>query len=340
MRPSVDWRRLLTEERVAFIERGPNVKRGEINIRCPFCGSADPSYHMGLNLENGWWSCWRNKRSHSGKSPVRLLMALLRVPFWKAREIAGLNNDYIDPEGFSAIAAQVLGFDRLDKPKAAEARSLHFPQTFEPLQNTPRHRLHWRYLEQDRNFGPWVDFLAELYDIQVGAEEWSGRVVLPYHIDGALVAWTGRAIGRSSLRYRDLDVDECLVPIKHTLYNYDAIPAGGKALVIVEGPMDALKIDLFGRSVGVRAVALSTNSLSDEQVYMLFEADDRFEQKLVMMDTADPLDILSSHQMMDQLSLMRGLQAVPVPYGLKDAALMSPRGAIDWANSIVKGTHQ
>jgi hypothetical protein len=68
MRP-LDWRQLLTDNRVPFIERGPNVKRGEINIRCPFCGSADPSYHMGLNLDSGWWSCWRNKDQHSGKSP-------------------------------------------------------------------------------------------------------------------------------------------------------------------------------------------------------------------------------------------------------------------------------
>ena len=35
MRP-FDWRTLLLQRRIHFIERGPNVKRGEINIRCPW----------------------------------------------------------------------------------------------------------------------------------------------------------------------------------------------------------------------------------------------------------------------------------------------------------------
>ena len=38
-----NWRELLDEQRIAYIERGANVKRGEVNIRCPFCGAADPS---------------------------------------------------------------------------------------------------------------------------------------------------------------------------------------------------------------------------------------------------------------------------------------------------------
>lgn len=332
MRP-LDWRGLLDEHRIPYIERGANVKRGEVNIRCPFCGSADPSQHMGLNLDTGWYSCWRNRKAHSGKSPLRLLMALLHVPYWRAREIAGLGDDFIDPEGFTALAARVLGRAKTEEGQTPSAsRFLAFPREFAPLLGR-RCRRHRGYLE-DRGFD-FIDDLAEDYDLQfASAGDWRDRVVIPYKIDRQLVAWTARAIAPSAIRYRDLEYDECLVPPKETLYNYDAIAKGGKALIIVEGPLDALKIDHYGHGIGVRAVALSTNSVTDEQAYMLEEAEDQFENKFVMMDMASGLGLVDSMRMRQQLAFIRDLQIARVPYGLKDAGEMTPKQALRWTEQI------
>lgn len=335
MRPAVDWRRLLTEEGVPFIERGPNVSRGEINIKCPMCGSADPSFHMGLNLESGWWSCWRNRAAHSGKSPLRLLMSLLRVPYWKARELAGLGEDFMDPEGFTALAARLLGHQKEgESVSPARDRFLAFPRGFAPLLG-PSARRHRAYLEH-RGFD-FIEDLEEAYDLMHSpAGDWRDRVIIPYQIDGTMVTWTGRAIAPARIRYRDLSVDESLIAPKHTLYNYDCIAQGGRALVIVEGPLDALKIDYYGRGVEVRSVGLSTNTVSEDQAYMLQEAEGQFEQILVMMDQASALGLADSMRLRQQLAFIKGLRITKVPYGLKDAGAMTPTQALAWTEAISK----
>lgn len=333
MSRTVDWRLLLSENHITFIDRGANVKRGEINIKCPFCGSADPSFHMGLNLENGWWACWRQRKAHSGKSPLRLLMALLHVPYWKAREIAGLSEDFIDPDGFNAVAARILArFKPGEALSPATDRFLSFPREFAPLLG-PSARRHRAYLES-RGFD-FIDDLEEQYDLQHATSgEWRDRVVIPFQIDGQLVTWTARAIAPATIRYRDLSVDESLVPPKETLYNYDCIAAGGKVLVIVEGPIDALKIDYYGRAVGVRAVGLSTNSLSDDQKFMLQEAEGQFDWMLAMMDNASTTDIIDSMKLRSELAFIKGLGISKVPFGLKDAGALSASQVIQWTDQL------
>lgn len=337
---AIDWRRLLTDEGVPFIERGPNVKGGEINIKCPFCGSADPSQHMGLNLDTGWWACWRNKRRHSGKSPVRLLMALLRIPYWKARELAGLSEDYVDPEGFNAVAARLLGRLQGDTAQQLaerpEARFLGFPREFQSLTSrSARCGRHWAYLE-GRGFDD-VAALAEVYDLRFASSgQWANRIIIPYFIDSDLVTWTARAIGEARLRYLDLPVEESLVPPKRTLFNYDAIARGGRILIVVEGPVDALKLDFYGYGVGVRAVALSTNSLNEEQIFMLEEASDQFEELGVMMD-ASPAGMVDSMKIKEELSFIFGtIRTIGVPYGLKDAGAMTAHQAITFTDQLTQ----
>jgi hypothetical protein len=326
---------------VPYADHGPNVKRGEVNVQCPFCGSADPSKHMGLNLTTGWWSCWRNRAQHSGKSPLRLIMALLRVPYWRAREIAGFGEGYVDPEGFDALAARLMRREGIEaRPEQVQRRRLFLGRPeFIPMSPSGRSRRHWAYLRDERGFDEDqdVELLCELYDIHAGVVgDFHDRVVLPYYEDGELVTWTGRAIGTSSMRYRDLDVDQSIVKPKETLYNHDAIPGGGSALVLVEGPLDVLKLDFYGRVYGVRAVGLSTNSISEEQAYLLQEAVDKFREVLVMMDNATTLGVVDSMRMKQNLRFFGedAVRIVPVPAGRKDAGECSPREIMDWARAL------
>lgn len=339
MRP-LDWVRVLTEHRVPYVTSGPNVKRGEINIRCCFCGSADPSHHMGISLETGWWSCWRNRSQHSGKSPVRLLMRLLNVPYARAREIAGLARDDVDPEGFDAIAARVLGRNVDARPGSVPRRSLQLDNAFIPITDKPRTRRYWNYLYQ-RGFngaskaGEDATLLCELYGLHAGdGLKWRDRIILPYYQDGNLVTWTGRAIGTAHIRYRDLEVKESLLAPKQTLYNHDALHDEGKALVLVEGPFDALKIDFYGRPWGVRAVALSTNSISEEQAFLLQLASGHYPRTLVMMDNSSRLGIVDSMRMRQELNFLPDIEIVSVPYDCKDAGELTAEQAITWARAL------
>lgn len=336
---ALDWRGLLTEHGIRFLERGANVKRGHINIQCPFCGSADPSQHMGLNLETGWWACWRNAE-HRGKSPLRLLTKLLGISYGRARQIAGMtDNEPPDPDGFDAVAARIMGRDsRIERVEQVKREFLQFPRSFSPLRNTGASRRFFAYM-QGRLFDPeGVEELSTHYSLRGDLSgDWKDRIILPYIMDGHIVAWTGRAIAPSEIRYKDLALEECLVPIKETLFNYDAMTKPSQAvLIVVEGPFDALKLDLYGWDLGVRAVALSTNTISDEQIYILEEFAPAFRKVIVMMDNASTLGVVDSMRMKQKLQGVPNLAIMPVPFGLKDAAEMRPLQARDFTEDLIR----
>lgn len=343
MRP-IDWAKVLREHRVPYVESGPNVKRGELAIKCPFCGSADPSHHMGLNLATGWYSCWRNRAQHSGKSPVRLLMKLLRVPYGRAREIAGLGDDYVDPEGFDAMAARLMGREAGEaKPEQVQRRFLELDPDFVGITQRYRTRKFWDYLADDRGFsgasalGEDVEVLCKQYRLRAGIRgRMFDRIVIPYYLDGELVTWTARAIAGSKWRYLDLDLEESILAPKQTLFNHDAIYRGGEVLVLVEGPFDALKLDFYGKPYGVRAVALSTNSITEEQAFLLQAASEHFDRVVVMLDNADALDVVDSLRMEQELHFIPNVSFTQVPFGAKDAGDLRPRQVIEWAQALTE----
>lgn len=338
-----NWERLLVERRVPFITRGANVKRGELNIRCPWCGSADPSYHMGINLETGFYACWRNRSQHSGKSPVRLIIKLLGVPYAVAREMAGLTPDYVDPEGFDAMAAALMSRDGIEgAPRQLRRRRLDLDESFRPIEDRGRTGLHFAYMVDVRGFLERdVDALGRLYGVCAGVRgDWAHRVIIPYYQDGQLVTWTGRAIGESTMRYRDLSREESVLPPKETLCNHDALLDGGDTLLVVEGPMDTLKLDYYGRPFGVRAVGLSTNSATDAQAFLLLAGAFKFRRVLTMMDNADALGVADSMRMAETLGSLPNVGSVRVPYGAKDGADLTPRQVAAWAQTLTaKGSH-
>ena len=334
-----DWLDLVHREHIEHIDRGPNVKRGEINIKCPFCGNADPSFHMGLSLTTGFWACWRNKAAHSGKSPVRLLMKLARVPFWKARQMAGLDEEYVDPEGFDAAVARIMGRD-LDIERVEQVRKdfLALPREFDLISGRGRSRRHFDYLEWTRGFDQFTADLIDEYTLLFANHgDFTDRVILPYITNGELVSWSGRAIGNATLRYRDLSLSECLIHPKENLYNHDAVIEGGKALVVVEGPIDALKIDFFGKGWGVRSVGLSTNSMSEEQIYLIEEASSNFDEVVFMMDSASVLGVVDSMVLRSRITHIKNCKIMGVPFGRKDAGAFTTLEAAKFVVSLGGG---
>ena len=331
----INWRQFLTENRIPFIESGANVKRGELSIQCPFCGSADPSKHIGLNLVTGWWSCWRNRAQHSGKSPLRLIMRLLHVPYARARELAGLSEDYIDPEGFDAIAARVMGRNKDVVDPSRDRQFLDMDPSFYPIKFTGRTRRIWNYL-WDRGFDDATDIkeLCEEYHLMAGAGRFADRVIIPYFQDGELVTWTGRAIADSTMRYRDLSIDESLLAPKETLFNHDCMFDGGKALIIQEGPFDVLKVDFYGKARGVRSVGLSTNSIKQQQAFLLQTAVGKFDDIIIMLDTKSRLGIVDSMRMKQDLHFIPNLSIKSVPYGAGDGGNLTAEQVIQWSREL------
>lgn len=340
-----DWREFFDEQRIPYVERGANVSRGEINIRCPFCGSADPSHHMGLNLETGWWSCWRNRSQHSGKSPLRLIMKLLGVPYGQAREIAGLGDDYVDPEGFDSVAARILGRIKTDGPAPIAERRFLTLDEFKPITEAVRTRRHWNYLYRDRGFSGTnrgiedVDALVKQYRLCAApqsSKHWADRIIIPYYYEKKLVTWTGRALGSSVRRYRDLETDLSLMAPKETLFNHDVMIGGGRVLLVQEGPFDALKVDFYGQHYGVRSVGLSTNSISEDQAHLLKLAETTFERTIVVMDSKTDFGLVDSMRLRQQIQFISNVGIESVPFGAGDGGALTPDQVRRWAIHLTR----
>lgn len=333
---TLNWMRVLDTNGVEYVDRGHNVKRGGIAIKCPWCGNADPSHHMGIALGTGWWGCLRNQ-NHRGKSPLRLLVRLLGISYQRACDIAGITADYVDPDGFDAVAARIMGRDNLTRVEEVRRDFLHYPKEFIALTRTGRTRRFWDYLI-GRGFDEYdIGALGFYYKIMAGTGgDFKDRIILPFYYNKELVAWTGRAITQSKLRYRDLEAEQCLAPPKEMLYNHDCILSGGRILIVVEGPFDAIKIDLYGRALGVRSVALATNSISDQQIYLLEDASFKFKKVLVMMDNASVLGIVDSMRMKERMNQIRNLSFVEVPGGHKDAGELSANEVVTFCKGILK----
>ena len=331
----LNWIRVLNSAGVEYVERGSNVAKGHVNIHCPWCGAADTSHHLGIDLRTGYWGCWRNAQ-HRGKSPVRLLVKLLGITFHQARELAGYGESYIDPDGFDAVAARVMQRNQAQVQNLFKKNAMNIPPGNDMIKPTGATRRHWEYLVEDRGFLPCdIPLLWDWYWV-VGSTsgQYHDRILLPYVVEFEIVSWTARAIADARIRYLDLSRDESIVEPKKTLYNHDAATEGGNILIVVEGPFDALKIDMYARDWGVRAVALSTNSISDQQIYLLEEASYGFNRVLIMMDNAGQLGIVDSMKMREKLSQIHNLGFTPVPFGRKDGGDLLPREVVAYARGL------
>ena len=262
-------------------------------------------------------------------------MRLLMVPYAKAREIAGLDASYIDPEGFDAIAARVMGRNKDVIDPSRERRFLDLDPGFLPIHTTGRTRRIFNYLF-DRGFDrvPDVWDLCDEYNLKAGTGLWADRVIIPYYQDGELVTWTGRAIAGSTMRYRDLSIQESLLAPKETLFNHDCLLTGGKALIIQEGPFDVLKVDFYGKEFGVRSVGLSTNSIKEQQAFLLQTAVGKFEQVVIMLDTKKRLGIVDSMRMKQDLHFIPNLSITSVPFNAGDGGNLTAEQVIQWSKEL------
>lgn len=323
---SFDWERFFDQHGIEYVRSGPNVGRGELGIRCPFCGAADKSQHMSVNLEGRGWFCRR--RQHSGHSPVGLVRALLGCSFEEAKRVVG------DPV-LPAVAG-LLGRvrDMLARPDEAPAPAeLREPPEFRALSDKPSCRPFLRYLV-DRGFRR--DFLlrdTEELDLCYAVRgPFGGRVIFLVRDEGRLVTWTGRTIsGRQRRRYDALTTApefaarQGLQPAAATigdclLWQDELARPRSDALCLVEGPMDALKLRMLAGDL-LQPHAVFTNALSVAQVGRLREAAPRFRHRLLLLDRGAEGRALRARESLAAL----GFRVRWLPEGVDDPGELSPK---------------
>ena len=108
--------------------------------------------------------------------------------------------------------------------------------------------------------------------------------------------------------------------MRSLVYNYDGAAKGGETLVLVEGPVDALKLDVLGRP-SVRAVGLMGVVLSPGKRDLVVRLVERFDRVCVLLD-ADAMAV--ALRLKAELGFLnRQVTLGALPEGVKDPGDLS-----------------
>lgn len=275
---------------IEYVTKGTNVKRSDVNISCPFCNSTsspDPSHHLGVNLNTGQWSCWRDRR-HRGRTLHRLIMKIAKVSYAQARELLGEDRVWINEGAFERFAEDPEGYFSGDAEEEEKARELELPKEFREFDGKRAAGPYWGYLA-GRGFHPrHLEELVRRYYLRYAISgAFSSRIILPLHLDHQLMGWTSRAIAKdASLRYRTLSEDEgALVSVKELVFDFDNIvDYYGDVLFICEGPFDAIKLDFYARDLRSRATCVFGLNFKPSQLALLSELAFNFRRVVILLD--------------------------------------------------------
>jgi hypothetical protein len=308
-----DWTGFLDSRRIPYVTSGPNVSKGNIAIHCPFCGAADTSQHLSISLEGKGWSCWRKRGEHRGKSPVRLIAALLGCSFAQAADIAGVRT-HITEDFQSRVQAALRPQEAIPPSKL-----LRMPKSFIPFdQGTVLIRPFRNHIVQTRRI-PWDAFLilGQLFDLRYCTEgKFAGRIIFPIRYRDRLVAWTGRSIRKGeTLRYRATDPEEDGGDniSDYILWYDELLKERANTIYVCEGPFDALKVWYLGQDHGIVSTCFFTSSPSARQIDRLYDVLARFRHRFLLLDQGT-----LSTAMRVQMQTTLGLVVRHLPSNIKD----------------------
>lgn len=315
----LDVKRLLTLASVEFKDSGKNVANNHVAIQCPFCGGEDPSQHMGINLTTGAWGCLRNGL-HAGRNFKYLLERL--VGSLTAEHMLG--NDKVTPDNFDSAVASLAREER-GLPEHEDVVITGFPTEFIPLNfidpkqgkvNTESRGYGFDRFKDyliNRGFGKDAGKVGLTYELRGCLRgEWNNRVIFPiFDLDHQILGWYGRAIVKAYLRYKAFPLGP---QVKTSVFNLPQALLGGKVLYLVEGPVDALKVDFYGSPLGSRAVALSSNTVTSAQVNLITRLAKGYNYLNILLDQ----DALAQAFALQRTLAHLSPQLVTLPKGVKD----------------------
>lgn len=320
-----DWIDFLNSYGVEYIEVGPNVSRGNVNVRCPLCQD-DPSFHLGISLNGQGWGCWRDS-AHRGKSSKRLVQLLIGCTPDRAARIVGSSLSL--PNDLNGSVAALLAPQEVEeKPRP----SMKLPKEFLAFKDVPSSRLFRAYLNKRGYTDKQINRFTKKYGMCYCTKGvFRGRIIFPIIHEGELVNWTGRTIyPNEELRYKTLTtkadrasvqgLDPAKGNISKYLLWYDDIYGGQHdgTLVIVEGPFDALKIRVLGNKLGVTATCFFTSMPSSTQVGLMHKLFPKFKNRCLLLDQGTQSKALRLEKTFGESFSGLGIDVKYLPEGVDD----------------------
>lgn len=320
-----DWPRLLAARGVPYVTRGPNTAKNHLSVKCPFCGDADPSQHLGISLKGEGWGCLRNSQ-HRGRSRARLISALLHCSMEEAHRIAG--TDQASPtavdEDFGAEVAALLGMGEPTKPKSPLTLLPEFKRLGTGLRDAPFLDYLWRR-GYNRSQIEWISDAYKLHRTVRG--EFRYRLIIPvYSREGVLQTWTGRTIAEDeSVRYKSLSKEKSVDVPSNLLLGLPLLwkCTNPHVLVLCEGPFDALRISALGREYGIYGTCLFGLNVSERQALLLDQLSQKFQRIILLLDPDADWAVLRIRDLLQPLRLVVGT----LPTGVKDPGELSQAAA-------------
>lgn len=324
----MDWEQFFLDNRIDYVTRGPNVKKGNVYIHCPLCGD-DPSYHMGVSLSGEEWGCWR-AANHAGKKAHNLIRVLLGCSFNQAKLIVKQYSSS-DPENLDDALKALTDYDKPDKspPKSS---GLSFRPEFQKIKPTGTTSRFFNYIKK-RGFKDTEKFIKRYRLRACTTGPWKDRIIIPIYRNKKLISWTSRALTKTinAPRYKALSEDQGgLVNVFHSLWNWDALIEGGELLFIVEGPFDALKLDYYGfDSFDAHATCTFGTNMSEEQAYLIAEICVNFNKAILLYDEGATEAIFNARSLLEHTSVEIGF----LPQGIEDPGEMTRKQVREFIRS-------
>jgi hypothetical protein len=310
----IDWRGLFGAIGVPWKDRGANHAKGNVNIKCPWC-FADPSEHLGVSEERDAYYCYRDPR-HAGTNLVGLLLKLGVKP---RHEAVRLLNGYRRGAPVASQAKEIL-----ERDISLVQRSWN---RFHPLQDIGhQHGQALDYLQSRGFMTPRA--VAALYGLRYAKEgQWAGRVLFPFKTPtNELYTWAGRAV------WPEITPPYLMEDEKVGGACYEP-RAARSTCVIVEGPMDALKVCAATEQQDISALALCGKYLDASKLIRIRAALRNSDAILVALDD----DVAVATQVYHIIDLLKsavgmGKRVVRkrMPIGVGDPGEMSYAQVREW----------
>lgn len=261
-----------------------HYRPGWVNIQCPYCAIAgSDGYHLGFNLDSGYFYCWR-----CGSHPVKAVLArLLKLHSAQVEEI--LINYRLKQRSRLVDAGNASKLIKIGK------RKFKYPSEVNKMKPSQSNYL------AGRGFDP--EYLEEVWKLK-GTSPFSVLDKISYKFRILLpIIWKDREVSfqcrdytdKQAIKYMACPEEREIAHHKHILYGHPSLWETRKAIV-VEGAADVWRFK--GKACGTLGTGYTA-----EQVRLLARVFD----KLVIMFDPEPLAQVRAEKLKSELSF-RGVK--------------------------------
>jgi hypothetical protein len=254
----MDILKLYQDYQIPKWTEGKNVSAGWVNVQCPFCG--DDSNHLGFNLQDEYFKCWK-----CGWHPIKKTLSRL----------LGISEDEI----FKLIIKYGGHSKRVRSPEPnirIGVKKYKHPGNVKDLE--PRHR---RYLTE-RLFDP-DQLVRDWHILGTGPVSlldkinYSHRVLAPIYWDGREVSFQSRDItDKHRLKYLTCPKEREIIHHKNIVYGWQ--PDWYEKAIVVEGITDVWRLGSIAvATFGIEFTSIQAHVIASnfEQVGILFDYEDQ-----------------------------------------------------------------